>query len=56
VNELDYDSMQDMISDCDRIPAGLRGTRTEVPAPRAAVSWTVDDANYKQVEDLDPYA
>jgi hypothetical protein len=47
--------MAELIADCADIPAGLRPAAGQVPEPRTAASWAVDDACLSQVQQLDEY-
>lgn len=49
------ESIGELVDDCAAIPAGLRVGRQELPLPRAAAPWSVDDACHAQVSDLDEY-
>jgi hypothetical protein len=47
--------MAELIADCADIPAGLRPAAEDLPAPRTAAGWTVNDACLSQVQQLDEY-
>ncbi|WP_165401347.1 hypothetical protein [Herbihabitans rhizosphaerae] len=51
----DAESIAEFITDCSDIPESLRGSRGDVPQPRAVVPWRVDDACLNQVRELDEY-
>jgi hypothetical protein len=49
------DSIAELIDDCRTIPAGLRTGRQELPLPRSAAAWSVNEACIEQVRELDEY-
>ncbi|WP_033295590.1 hypothetical protein [Amycolatopsis jejuensis] len=51
------ETMGELIADCAHLPSTLwpSAAGTQLPRPRAAQPWTVDDACHAQVADLDAY-
>jgi hypothetical protein len=49
------DSIEELIADCADIPAGLRPSARQIPVPRTAAVWSVNDACLDQVRQLDEY-
>lgn len=49
------DSMAELIADCADIPARVLAAPRDIPLPRNAAAWSVDDACQAQVLDLDVY-
>jgi hypothetical protein len=52
--------MAELIADCADIPAGVRAAPRDVPPrdvplPRTAAAWSVDEACLAQVRDIDVY-
>lgn len=51
----EYDSMDELRADCAQLPHTLGPREPVLPAPRATVSWTVDDDCLATVDGLDEY-
>ena len=49
------ESFAELIADCADIPAELRTSEQNLPGPRAATPWEVDDATFAQVSSLEEY-
>ncbi|HYQ66026.1 hypothetical protein [Actinophytocola sp.] len=49
------ESFAELIADCAAIPAELRASEQNLPGPRAATPWEVDDATFAQVSSLEEY-
>ena len=47
--------MAELIEDCTAIPPALRSGHQELPLPRTAPAWSVNDTCQAQVNDLDEY-
>jgi hypothetical protein len=47
--------MAELIADCADIPTRVRTAPREIPLPRDAAAWSVDDACLAQVSDIDVY-
>jgi len=55
VTTSEAESYAELIADCADIPASLMTCDHELPGPRAATPWEVDDATFAQVSDLEEY-
>ncbi|WP_285502853.1 hypothetical protein [Actinokineospora sp. NBRC 105648] len=55
MSALEPDTLDELIADCAGIPAALTERRADLPAPRVAAEWVVDDTCHAQVADLDDY-
>jgi hypothetical protein len=51
----DAESYAELIADCADIPAALRTCEPDLPGPRAATPWEVDEATFAQVSSLEEY-
>ena len=49
------ESYAELIADCADIPAALRSGEHDLPGPRVATPWEVDDEAYAQVRELEEY-
>jgi hypothetical protein len=49
------ESFAELIADCADIPAALRTCEQDLPRPRAATPWEVDEATFAQVKGLGEY-
>jgi hypothetical protein len=49
------ESFAELIADCAAIPTELRASEQNLPGPRAATPWEVDDATFAQVSSLEEY-
>ena len=49
------ESFAELIADCADIPATLRTCERDLPGPRAATPWEVDEATFAQVSNLEEY-
>jgi hypothetical protein len=49
------ESFAELIADCADIPAAFRINERDLPGPRAATPWEVDDATFAQVSSLEEY-
>lgn len=49
------ESYAELIADCADIPAALRTSEHDLPGPRAATPWEVDEASFAQVSTLEEY-
>jgi len=56
VTTSDAESFAELIADCADIPAVLRAGDHDLPGPRAAAPWEVDETCFAQVSGLDEYA
>jgi len=55
VDITDPETLDQLIADCADIPAALRPHDQVLPVPRLAAAWTVDDACFAQVRELEEY-
>ncbi|MGH3435417.1 MAG: hypothetical protein ACRDRN_03010 [Sciscionella sp.] len=51
----EYDSMDELLTDCAQIPPALRARTPTLQLPRQAAPWSVDDRCADQVTHLDEY-
>ena len=49
------DSMAELIADCADIPARVRTAPHDIPLPRSAAAWSVDEVCLAHVHDIDIY-
>jgi hypothetical protein len=49
------ESFAELIADCADIPSALMTYDHELPNPRAATPWEVDEATFAQVSSLEEY-
>ncbi|MGX7826935.1 hypothetical protein ACTG9Q_17755 [Actinokineospora sp. 24-640] len=54
MSTLEPESIGDLIADCADIPSDLLAA-ADLPGPRAAATWSVDEKCVAQVADLDAY-
>ena len=51
----DAEEIGELIEDCSAIPPALRSGRGELPLPRSAAPWTVNESCLAAVQELDEY-
>jgi hypothetical protein len=51
----DADTLADLIADCAHLPTSLWPTEPQLPLPRLAPVWHVDDRCLAQVLDMDEF-
>ncbi len=56
VTTTDPESFAELIADCADIPDALRVGDHDLPGPRDAARWEVDEACFAQVSGLEEYA
>ena len=47
--------MAELIADCADIPARVRTAPHDIPLPRSAAAWSVDEVCLAHVHDIDIY-
>jgi hypothetical protein len=55
VTTREAESYAELIADCADIPAALRTCEHDLPGPRAATPWEVDEKAFAQVNELEEY-
>jgi hypothetical protein len=55
VSTPEVESMAELIADCADIPATVRTAPPDVPSPRAAAAWSVDETCLAQAPEFDDY-
>jgi hypothetical protein len=55
VTTSEAESYAELIADCADIPAAIKTCEHDLPTPRAASPWEVNDATFAQVSSLEEY-
>ena len=51
----DAEEIGELIEDCSAIPPALRSGHGDLPLPRSAPAWTVNESCLAAVQELDEY-